>query len=42
MLSSVEQAFVGRDERRALLKNACVGGYVFMNLKNVRNRNSIH
>ena len=26
MLSSVEQAFVGRDEKRAPLKNACVGG----------------
>ena len=27
MLSSVEQAFVGRDEKRTPLKNACVGGY---------------
>ena len=29
MLSSVEQAFVGRDEKRAPLKIACVGGYDF-------------
>ena len=27
MLFSVEQAFVGRDEKRAPPKNACVGGY---------------
>ena len=27
MLSSVEQAFVGREEIRAPLKKACVGGY---------------
>ena len=27
MFFSVEQAFVGRDEKRAPLKNACVGGY---------------
>ena len=28
MLFSVEQAFVGRDEKRAPLKNGCVGGYI--------------
>jgi len=28
MLFSVEQAFVGRDEKRAPPKNACVGGIV--------------
>ena len=33
MLSSVEQAFVGRDEKRAPLKTpACIGGYLERNL----------
>ena len=35
MLSLVELAFVGRYEKRAPVKNACVGGYVNGHYNNI-------